>query len=132
VLKLYGVGQELEMDAGEHAQENWAVYSGLATWYVVAPLSGAGAAVLWRRRRGDLLLPLVATPAVTLLGVAALFGQTRYAAPMSPAVVVLAAVAIDAWSSRRSPRPEEGEGAGRAADGDASPVPHADPVVVPV
>jgi 4-amino-4-deoxy-L-arabinose transferase-like glycosyltransferase len=102
VLKLYGVGQELEMDSGEHAQEDWAVYAGLATWYVIAPAAGAGAVVLWRRRRRDLLLPLVATPAVTLLGVAMLFGQTRYAAPMSPAVVVLAAVAIDAWLTRRS------------------------------
>jgi Dolichyl-phosphate-mannose-protein mannosyltransferase len=110
VVKLYGVGQEAEIDAGLHGQDDWVVYSGLATWYVVAPASAVGAIVLWRRGRARYLVPLVVAPAATLLGVAMTFGQTRYGAPLSPVIVVLAAVAVDAGVLRwRSTRDSDGD-----------------------
>jgi 4-amino-4-deoxy-L-arabinose transferase-like glycosyltransferase len=109
VLKVYGVGQEIEYDDLIHRQERWVVYAGLVSWYVVAGLAIAGAVVL-RRRRKVPVFPLLVVPAIVLMAVAAIFAQTRYRAPAEPAVVVLAAVAIDAMMPRRR--------AGPAAAGD--------------
>jgi 4-amino-4-deoxy-L-arabinose transferase-like glycosyltransferase len=100
VLKLYGVGQEVDFDNLRHGQERGVVYAGLASWYVLAGLAVAGAVTL-RRRRDVPVFPLLAVPAIVLVAVAVTFGQTRYRAPAEPAVVVLAAVAIDAGVSRR-------------------------------
>ena len=99
-LKVYGVGQEIEYDDLIHSQDRWVVYAGLASWYVVAGLAVAGAAVL-RRRREVPVFPLLVVPAVVLMAVAAIFAQTRYRAPAEPALVILAAVAIDAIMRRR-------------------------------
>ena len=99
-LKVYGVGQEIDYDEYLHSQDRWVVYAGLVSWYVVAGLAVAGAVVL-RRRREVPLFPLLVVPAVVLMAVAGIFAQTRYRAPAEPAVVVLAAVAIDAALPRR-------------------------------
>ncbi len=99
-LKVYGVGQEIEYDDLIHSQDRWVVYAGLASWYVVAGLAVAGAVVL-RRRREVPVFPLLVVPAVVLMAVAAIFAQTRYRAPAEPALVILAAVAIDAMMRRR-------------------------------
>ena len=99
-LKLYGVGQEVTYDNVVHTHELGVVYAGLVTWYVVAGLAVAGAIVL--RRRPVPLFPLLVVPAITLLAVATTFSQTRYRAPAEPALVVLAAVAVDAWLARRA------------------------------
>jgi hypothetical protein len=104
VLKLYGVGQEIDFDNHFHGQERGVVYAGLATWYVGAGLAVAGVVTL-RRRRDVPVFPLLAVPAIVLVAVAVTFGQTRYRAPAEPAVVVLAAVAIDAGLSRRRAGP---------------------------
>ena len=53
---------------------------------------------------------LLVVPAVVLMAVAAIFAQTRYRAPAEPAVVILAAVAIDAiLPQRRAGPPAEGD-----------------------
>jgi 4-amino-4-deoxy-L-arabinose transferase-like glycosyltransferase len=103
-LKVYGVGQEVNYDDLIHSQERWVVYAGLASWYVVAGLAVAGAVVL-RRRREVPVFPLLVVPAVVLMAVATIFAQTRYRAPAEPAVVILAAVAIDAVVPRRRAGP---------------------------
>jgi 4-amino-4-deoxy-L-arabinose transferase-like glycosyltransferase len=108
-LKVYGVGQEIDYDDLIHNQDRWVVYAGLVSWYVLAGLAVAGAVVL-RRRREVPVFPLLMVPAVVLLAVAAIFAQTRYRAPAEPAVVILAAVAVDAMLPRRR--------AGPSADGD--------------
>jgi hypothetical protein len=100
VLKVYGVGQEIDYDDWLHDQDRWVVYAGLASWYVVAGLGVAGAVVL-RRRREVPVFPLLVVPAVVLMAVAIMFAQTRYRAPAEPAVVILAAAAIDAVMPRR-------------------------------
>jgi hypothetical protein len=109
-LKVYGVGQEIEYDDLIHSQDRWVVYAGLVSWYVVAGLAVAGAVVV-RRRREVPVFPLLVVPAVVLLAVAAIFAQTRYRAPAEPAVVILAAVAIDARlpGRRAGPAAEGGE-----------------------
>jgi hypothetical protein len=108
-LKVYGVGQEVNYDDLIHSQERWVVYAGLASWYVVAGLAVAGAVVL-RRRREVPVFPLLVVPAVVLMAVATIFAQTRYRAPAEPAVVILAAVAIDAVVPRpRAGPPAEGQ-----------------------
>jgi 4-amino-4-deoxy-L-arabinose transferase-like glycosyltransferase len=109
-LKVYGVGQEIEYDDLIHGQDRWVVYAGLVSWYVLAGLAVAGAVVL-RRRHEVPVFPLLVVPAVVLMAVAAIFAQTRYRAPAEPAVVILAAVAIDAVLPRRR--------AGPPAEGDA-------------
>lgn len=111
-LKVYGVGQEIRYDDLIHNQERWVVYAGLVSWYVLAGLAIAGAVVL-RRRREVPVFPLLVVPAIVLMAVAVIFAQTRYRAPAEPAVVVLAAVALDAMAPRRRPEP--------AAEGDEHP-----------
>lgn len=106
VLKLYGVGQELRFDNERHGQELGVAYVGLATWYVGAGLAVAGAVTL-RRRRQVPIFPLLAVPAMILVSVAVTFAQTRYRAPAEPVVVILAAVAIDAWLRRRRAEPPD-------------------------
>lgn len=117
-LKVYGVSQEIDYDDKIHDQDRWVVYAGLASWYVVAGLAVAGAVVL-RRRREVPVFPLLVVPAVVLMAVAITFAQTRYRAPTEPAVVILAAVAIDAVMPRRR--------AGPPAEGD-----HERPAEVPI
>jgi hypothetical protein len=112
-LKVYGVGQEIDYDDLIHSQDRWVVYAGLVSWYVVAGLAVAGAVVL-RRRREVPVFPLLVVPAVVLMAVAAIFAQTRYRAPAEPAVVVLAAVAVDAMLPRRRAGPPAEGGGGRS------------------
>ena len=82
-------------------------------FYPVAALAIVGAVVL--RRRRILVFPLVALPAIVLISVTLTFATNRYRAIAEGALVVLAAVAIDAgirWLHTRrgrttaaSPRP---------------------------
>jgi 4-amino-4-deoxy-L-arabinose transferase-like glycosyltransferase len=127
ILKLYGVRQEIEIDSRDHGHERAVVYAGLVTWYVGAGLAAVGVVVLRRRRVP--VFPLLAVPAIVLVSVAFTFAQTRYRAPAEPAVVVLAAVTVDAWLRRRSAAParvdEPAEPAGPAVPTparEASPV----------
>ncbi len=120
-LKVYGVSQEIDYDDRLHDQDRWVVYAGLASWYVVAGLAVAGAVVL-RRRREVPMFPLLVVPAVVLMAVAIMFAQTRYRAPAEPAVVILAAVAIDAVMRQRRAAP--------AAEGDDAR-PTEEPATVP-
>jgi 4-amino-4-deoxy-L-arabinose transferase-like glycosyltransferase len=102
LLKLYGVRQEMHYDTSLHSQEPWVVRAGLISWYTLAPLAVAGALII--RRRNDVpLYPLVAVPALVVASVAVTFAQTRYRAPAEVAVVLLAAVTLEAAGARRRP-----------------------------
>jgi 4-amino-4-deoxy-L-arabinose transferase-like glycosyltransferase len=116
VLKFYGVGQEVEYDELLLAQERWLIYAGLASWYAVGCLALVGAVVLWRRRVVP-VFPLLAVPAIVLFAVAVTFGQTRYRGPAEPALVVLAAVAVDAALRRRPTEPRAEHTSTAAAPG---------------
>lgn len=117
VLKVYGVGQELEFDIHLHGQERGAVYAGLVTWYIVAVLAVVGILVV-SRRPSVTVWPLLAVLVTVLVTVALTFGQTRYRAPAEPAVVVLAAAALTAWHRRR-PSTDRAE---KSLDRDHEPV----------
>jgi 4-amino-4-deoxy-L-arabinose transferase-like glycosyltransferase len=124
LLKVFGVGQEYTYDTKLHGQEPGVVVGGLVAWYVLAPLAVAGAVIL--RRRGVLVYPLVAVVALVFAAVAVTFAQTRYRAPAEPAVVLLAAVAIEAAWARRRAEPPTGEATAEPGD-PGDPDDHATP-----
>lgn len=79
---------------------------GLIGWWLLAPLAVAGA-VLLRRRRNPLVV-LLAPCVLVLLVALTTYGSTRFRFAAEPAIVVLAAVALDAairrwWVPRRAP-----------------------------
>jgi heme A synthase len=86
--------QEIAFDQFFSQRDRWVAESTLYGYYVIAALAVGGALVL--RRRGVPLLPLVAFPVIVLVSVALTFAQSRYRAPAEAALVVLAAVAVDA------------------------------------
>jgi len=122
ILKLYGVGQELDLDHRVHRHEQWVVYAGLVSWYLLAGMAVAGGVVL-RRRRDVPIYPLVAVASIVLLAAAFTFAQTRYRAPAEPVVVLLAAVAADAWLRRRAAR----RASGHESDSEPAPTPAPSP-----
>ena len=54
------------------------------------------------RRRRVTLIPLIALLVTVAVGVAFVYGFTRFRASAEVAIVLLAAVAIDAWLRRRA------------------------------
>jgi hypothetical protein len=73
---------------------------GLACFWALAPLAVAGVVLL--RRRGQPLF-IVAAPFVLVVIVSATgYGVLRFRTPADPAVIALAAVALDALLARRT------------------------------
>jgi hypothetical protein len=126
ILKLYGVGQELNLDHRVHLHDKWVVYAGLVSWYLLAGLAVAGGVAL-RRRRDMPIYPLVAVASIVLISAALTFGQTRYRAPAEPVVVLLTAVAANAWLRRRVAR----HARGHETDSEAAPSPAPETVPSP-
>ena len=78
--------------------------SGLAQFALLVPAAVAGMVIV-RRRRGPLLVLAAWIPIVTFTAASA-FGNTRYRTAAETSIVILAAVAVDAflsWWSRRRP-----------------------------
>lgn len=85
-VDVYGLGENVRADVGEE-RPSWAIWAGMASWWMLAPLAALG---LWRVRRGlryILLVPLVCVVAVTVV----FYGSHRLRAPLEPIVVVGAA-----------------------------------------
>jgi hypothetical protein len=102
VWDLYHPGYNVSVGELERRPRAWSWFA-LACYAVMLPFAAAGAFVLRRRRVA--LAPLLALP-VMVTGTAALFwGDPRFRRPAEIAIVVLAAVAIDALLARRSPAP---------------------------
>jgi hypothetical protein len=78
-------------------------WTNLVMFYGLAALSIAGAVILRRRRIP--IFPLVAFVVIVLVGVATTFGQARYRASAEPAIVLLAAVAIERLARLRRADP---------------------------
>ena len=91
----------------------WISWAALYSFWALALLSVPGAFVLRRRRIP--VYPLLATVAVVLVTVVVTYASTRFRTTAEPALVVMAAVAIDAAISttlaRRRPGPTERAGA---------------------
>jgi hypothetical protein len=82
----------VHLDVGEEKAE-WAVWAGIACWWMLALLAVVG---WWRlgrtasRARWWLIAPVAAVLATTVL----FYGAHRIRAPAEPTVVLLAAVAV--------------------------------------
>ena len=96
-VDLYGIDTLLESDVGDE-RPRWAAWTGIVSWWILAPLAIAGWFLLPGRARW-----LFAVPAVIVLFVAAVFyGGHRIRSTLEPAVVVCAAVVLVAsWDMAR-------------------------------
>lgn len=106
VWSVYAPGQMVDYNTGE-GRERWMSWSGVAAWWLFVPLAVVGAVRL--RKRGTPLWPLTSQFVIVTLTAATVYGLVRFRVPADVAVVVLAAVALDAWASRS--RPEQAPGA---------------------
>jgi 4-amino-4-deoxy-L-arabinose transferase-like glycosyltransferase len=104
ITGLYSPRQQLKIDENIEGREGWVALAALSSFYAVAALAITGAVIL--RRRRVKVFPLLVPPAIVLSAVALALGSNRYRASAEPALVVLAAVAInaglDAVQRRRS------------------------------
>lgn len=116
ITGLFRPVQQVRLDHQAEGRETWVAWWALLMFYPIAALAIVGAIVLRRRRIP--VFPLVALPAIVLISVTLTFATNRYRAIAEGALVVLAAVAIDAGIRWRNAR------LGRAAA--ASPGPAAD------
>ena len=82
------------------ARERWVTILGIIAFYPLVIGAAAGFVVLHRRRTTwwPFLVPII----VVTVASAATYGQTRFRVPAEPSLVVLAAVAIDAFLRSRS------------------------------
>ena len=101
-VDLYGFADMVRVDVGDERPE-WVIWSGIASFWVLAPLAVFGWLRSLRRTRVVLAVPVV----TVLLVAAAFYGGHRIRSSAEPALVVLAAVgAVAVWERvrRRSQR----------------------------
>lgn len=104
ITGLWNPTQQVRLDQYPEGREKWVAWSALAAWYPLALLAIAGTIIL-RRRRTVPLFPILAPPLIVLFTITVTYATTRLRASAETAVVVLAAVAIDAlWRRSRSAR----------------------------
>jgi 4-amino-4-deoxy-L-arabinose transferase-like glycosyltransferase len=95
VLGLFNPGQQAQIDAFLGPYGVGLTRTALYSFQAVAVLAVAGA-ILLRRRRTAPVFPLLAPASVVLVTVVVTYGLTRFRFAAMPALIVLAAVAIDA------------------------------------
>jgi 4-amino-4-deoxy-L-arabinose transferase-like glycosyltransferase len=110
IAGVYDPSHTIKIEQVPEGRERWVAVTGLGSLWAVLALSVAGGIVLRRRRIP--VYPLLAPPAAVLIAVTLTFATHRYRASAESALVVLAAVAIDAgWvhlRTRRATRTEAG------------------------
>jgi 4-amino-4-deoxy-L-arabinose transferase-like glycosyltransferase len=94
ITGLFRPTQQVRLDNIVEGRERWVAWSSLGMFYVIAALAIAGAVVLRKRRVP--IFPLVALPAIAFIAVTLTFATNRYRAIAESALVLLAAVAIEA------------------------------------
>lgn len=106
VWSLYAPGQmaNYNLYEGRDIEVSWA---GFFAFWIVVPCAVVGGVRL--RRRKVPITPLVAQFVIVTVTAAAIYGITRFRIPAEVSLVVLAAVAFDAWWGRRGERPDEAE-----------------------
>ena len=95
-LDLFALGDMVRGDVGEE-RERWASWAGIVSFWMLAPLAVAGAFLTRRRDRAVLLIPVV----IALVTTVVIYGGHRIRSAAEPAIVILAAVAIDRWIDRQ-------------------------------
>jgi hypothetical protein len=86
---LYGLSDLVRFDVGEE-RARWASWTGIVSWWLLAPFAALG---WWRQRRRNgwiLISPVIGVVVTTI----AFYGAHRLRSPMEPVVVICAAVAI--------------------------------------
>jgi 4-amino-4-deoxy-L-arabinose transferase-like glycosyltransferase len=128
ILSVYQPFQEVRFDKFVLKQE-WSVgYSIVWTFWLFTLLAAAGVAVLHRRKVP--VWPLLAFPVIVFISVGLTFAQTRYRVPAEVAMVLLAAVAVDAGFARfRSRRAVETDERGETSVLDLTALEAPDPEV---
>jgi hypothetical protein len=99
---LFRPAQQMRLENLVENRESWVAWASLLTFYPIALLAIAGGVVLRRRRIP--VFPLAALPVIVLIALVIAFGSTRFRAIAEAALVVLAAVAIDAGLRRLNAR----------------------------
>jgi hypothetical protein len=98
---VYAPGGSLTF-ASREGHDTRAGWAGMIMYYALAPLAVVGAIVLRRRRVA--LAPLLGPIILVFVVVATSYGSLRFRAPAEGSIVVLAAVAVDAFAARRGRR----------------------------
>jgi 4-amino-4-deoxy-L-arabinose transferase-like glycosyltransferase len=96
-LDVFALRDMVRGDVGEE-RERWVSWAGILSFWLLAPLALLGATKVRRRDRAILLLPIVIAFATTVV----IYGGHRIRSSAEPAIVVLAAIAVNDWISRRS------------------------------
>jgi 4-amino-4-deoxy-L-arabinose transferase-like glycosyltransferase len=97
---VFKPGQTTFLDWSLEGRGRVASWTGLYMFYALVPLGVLGLVALRRRRFA--LSPLLAPALIVTAAAATTFGVTRYRAPVEPALVIAAAVGIDAlWRRLR-------------------------------
>jgi hypothetical protein len=98
IVDLYGWESLVALDVGEEKAE-WAVWIGMAMWWLLAALAVGG----WWRLRADGCSArwwLLTVPATVVVTTILFYGAHRIRAPAEPVVVVLAATGLTALTGR--------------------------------
>jgi 4-amino-4-deoxy-L-arabinose transferase-like glycosyltransferase len=95
VVDVYAVGNSVQLDAGEE-KARIVVWAGVVAWWLLA----VAAVVGWTRAPNPPRWWLAAPIGSVLVTAVLFYGAHRIRAPMEPAVVVLAAVAVGGWIDR--------------------------------
>ena len=93
---LYGLDDLVRFDVGEERMR-WASWTGIVSWWVLAPLAVLGWFRQPRRNRWITVSPAIAV----VLTTASFYGGHRLRSPMEPVVVICAAVAIVRFAAVR-------------------------------
>jgi peptidoglycan/LPS O-acetylase OafA/YrhL/4-amino-4-deoxy-L-arabinose transferase-like glycosyltransferase len=136
---VFAAQNQIELDKSVESKEIQLGKAGLFTWFAVAVAGALGLVGL--RRAGRPIFPLLATVASVAVTVAVIYGNTRFRLPAELALMIPAAVTLDAgiqaaarrWRNRarRTPSPEPQAAAVESTTGngeaDATTVAAADP-----
>jgi 4-amino-4-deoxy-L-arabinose transferase-like glycosyltransferase len=101
-LDLFALRDMVRGDVGEE-RERWAAWAGIVSFWLLAPLAVVGAVATRRRDRTILLIPVV----IALVTTVVIYGGHRIRAAAEPAIVILAAIAIDRWPRREPVRGDQ-------------------------
>jgi peptidoglycan/LPS O-acetylase OafA/YrhL/4-amino-4-deoxy-L-arabinose transferase-like glycosyltransferase len=91
---LYQPQEQIELDTSVETKEPVLGEIGMVAWYVIAVAGGLGLVGL--RRAGRPIFPLVAVVASVVVVVAVIYGNTRFRLPAELALMIPAAVTVDA------------------------------------
>jgi 4-amino-4-deoxy-L-arabinose transferase-like glycosyltransferase len=124
IANLWDPATQVRLERTIEQRPAWLAWGSIVSFWAAALLAIAGGVVLRRRRVP--VIPLLAPVAVVLWAITVTHAESRYRASCEGALVVLAAVALDAglrrWRDRRAPASATAAGDdGRGSPAEAAP-----------